>query len=81
MIVDRMGVVKLLENAKVASFVSITMIATGTGTILDWVPDDIGKLSILIGIVLSCVLIFTHIRKSNLQSEKTKLEIERLKDD
>ena len=53
--------------------------STGLGMVLDYIPDDIGKLASCVGIVLSSVLIYTHIRKGRAEYEKIKLETEKLK--
>ncbi len=66
---------EIANNPKVASGVSAMTTGTGLGTILEWIPDDIGKLATLVGIILSCVLIYTHWRKGRIEYSKTKLEI------
>ena len=50
----------LASSPKVAACVSGATTASGLGTILEWIPDDIGKLATLIGICLSAVLIYSH---------------------
>jgi len=45
------------------------------GTILDLIPNEIGKLATLVGILLSIVLIYAHI----LAVHKTRIEIEILR--
>lgn len=67
---------ELASNPKVASAVSAATTATGLGTILDWIPNDIGKLATVAGIILSSVLIYTHWRKGQIEYKKTQLEIE-----
>ena len=73
------GLIELGQSAKVASLVSTVTTGTGLGTILDLIPHNIGKLATLVGIVLSLVLIYTHLRKGHLEYKKTLLEIEILK--
>ena len=65
-----------ISSPKVATGVSATTTGTGIGTLIDWIPSDIGKLATLVGIALSLVLIYTHLRKGRIEYKKTKLEIE-----
>lgn len=51
---------ELAHNPKIAAGVSTVTTGTGLGTVLDFIPDDIGKLATLIGIVLSFILIRVH---------------------
>lgn len=71
---------ELASNPKVASTVSAVTTGTGVGTVLDWIPDGIGKLATLVGIVLSLVLIYTHWRKGRIEYRKTLLEIKILEE-
>ena len=70
----------LLNDIKVAWLTGVGTMGTGIGTILEMIPENIGKLATLIGIILSVVLIFTHFRKGLVEYEKTKLEIVILKE-
>jgi len=66
---------QLATNPKIASAVSAATTGTGLGTVFDLIPNDIGKLATLVGIVLSTVLIYTHWRKGRIEYRKTQLEI------
>lgn len=70
---------ELVSNPKVAAGVSAMTTSSGFATFLDWIPNDIGKLATLVGIVLSLVLIYTHLRKGRIEYKKTQLEMEILK--
>jgi len=70
-----MSIDTLLNDIKVAISVAIATCSSGLATILEWVPTDIGKLATLVGILLSIVLIITHIRKSRQDNEKHKAEM------
>lgn len=76
----REGLQQLASNPKIASGVSAMTTGSGLGTLLDLIPDDIGKLATLVGIVLSVVLIYTHWRKGRIEYKKTQLEILILKE-
>lgn len=68
----------MLENTKVAATVATGTTASGVSSLLDIIPDDIGKLATLVGIALSMVLIYFHIRKGRLEKKKLELEIRKL---
>lgn len=76
----RESAAQLTIDQRIASLVSV--VTTGMGMIisLDWIPNDIGKLATLVGILLSVVLIYTHWRKGRIEYKKTQLEIELLKE-
>ncbi len=74
------GLAELAQNPKIASVVSTVTTGTGLGTFLDVIPNDIGKLATLVGIVLSSTLIYTHWRKGRIEYQKTQLEILVLKE-
>lgn len=76
----RSAVEQVVSSPKIAGGVSAVTTGSGVGTILDLIPDDIGKLATLIGIILSLVLIYTHWRRGRVEFEKTRLEIAILKE-
>lgn len=74
------------QNVKLAASTSLATATTGTITWLEWIPSDIGKLATLIGIALSTILIYTHIKKAQRDKElhiiemaKKQLELEQLR--
>lgn len=66
---------ELVSNPKVAHAIATGTAGSGIGTMFNLIPDDIGKVATLIGIVLSVVLIFVHTRKaiSNWKIDKVNL--------
>lgn len=74
-----MSVSNLISDVRTGAAVSTATAGTGLSTILEWIPNDIGKLASVVGIVLSLVLIYTHTRKGRLEREKIELDIELLK--
>jgi len=68
------GVEQIATDIKMATASAAMTTGTGTATFLDYIPTDIGKLATLIGIILSSVLIYTHIRKYNLEKKSHKLD-------
>lgn len=73
----RETVEQIAHNPKVAGLVGTATTGTGMGTIFDIIPDDIGKLATVVGIILSCILIRTHwtnMKKANLELEMLREE-------
>lgn len=67
-----------LHDVNVGVTTAAGTIGTGLATALNWIPDDIGKLATLVGIILSVVLIWNHWRKGRNEERKNRLEIEML---
>lgn len=63
------------QEPKVAVGVSAATTGSGLGYLFDWIPSEIGKLATLIGIILSLVLIYTHIRRGLVEYRKGELDI------
>lgn len=53
--------------------------AAGTAQFLNLIPDDIGKLASVVGIVLSLVLIVANVIKIRQDLQKGRLEMEALR--
>lgn len=70
-----MSVTDLMSDIKIAWVTVMGTVGSGLGTILEMIPNDVGKLATVVGIVLSSVLIYTHWRKGRIEYTKTKLEI------
>lgn len=75
-----MSATNLVSDIKIAWVTVMGTIGSGLGTVLEMIPNDIGKLATLVGIILSSVLIYTHFRKGRIEYEKTHLEILILKE-
>ena len=75
-----MNISEIATDTKVAIVIATGTTSTGIGSVLDWIPDDVGKLATVVGIVLSVVLIRTHWRKGNLEYKRLRMEIALLKD-
>lgn len=68
-----------MQSPKIAAVVSAATTTTGAGTIFDWIPDDIGKLATVMGLMLSVILIRVHLKmleKINLENEAMRAEKE-----
>lgn len=57
----REQLIELAQNPKIGTTVAAATSTSGLGTFLDLIPNDIGKLATLLGIVLSIVLIYANI--------------------
>lgn len=68
---------RILTDAKTAIGASAATITTGTATSLQWIPDDIGKLATLLGVILTSILIITHSFKLYHEQKNAKLREER----
>ena len=51
------------QDVRAGAGVAATTTTTGTMTWLEMIPTDIGKLATVIGIILSTVLIWTHLEQ------------------
>ena len=59
--------------------VAVASMTTGAGTVLDWIPDGIGKLATLVGIGLS--ILIACVQNVKFKKELLELEIMRRKED
>lgn len=66
------------SNPKVATGVAAGTVGSGLAHIIDYIPDNIGKLAAFVGVVLSIVLIYQHMRRAYSQRQIEALEIEKL---
>lgn len=63
------------SSVKVAASTSIATAGTGAAAWLEWIPSDIGKLATLIGVILSSILIYAHIKKLQRDKELHAVEM------
>ena len=68
----------IVTDAKAATLIATGTISTGLGHVLDVIPNEIGKLATVVGILLSIVLIYTHSRKGPMVRESIRLQNENL---
>ena len=64
------------ENTKAAASISTATTAAGLGTVLNYIPDVLGSVATMAGIMLSWFLI----RKVRMETRKIKLEMEVLRE-
>ena len=72
-----MNAIEIAQNPKTGAVVSTMTTTTGLGTVLDWIPSDIGKLATLVGILLSLTLIYVHLSRIRMEKRRELVEIER----
>ena len=63
----------IISDPKIGGAVAATTTGSGLAGLLDWLP--LSEVATIVGIILSCVLIYTHLRKGRIEYEKTRLEI------
>lgn len=69
----------VVQSPKVAATVSTVTTGSGIATFLNLIPADIGKLATVVGIILSLILIVSHLVKSYRDGKKHEIEMEILK--
>ncbi len=71
----------MIQDVKTAVVVATGTTGAGVSSWLELIPNDIGKLATIAGIILSIVLIYSHIGKGRLERRKLELEIRKLEAD
>lgn len=70
-----MNITGLLQDIKIAIVTSGMTTLGGISHIIELIPDTLlSKITLMTGICLSIVLIYTHLRKGNAELEKLRLE-------
>ena len=67
------------QNPKIAATVSAGTIGSGTLTVLEWIPANIGSIASMVGIVLSSVMIYIHLKQHFLKMKLLQKELEETK--
>lgn len=62
----------ILDSQPVGYVVAGSTTATGLSTWLNLIPNEIGKLATLVGVILSITIIVMHIRRMRLDAEKAQ---------
>lgn len=71
------GLIEIALGAKTGQIVAGSTVGTGLGTWLDLIPSEIGKLATLVGIVLSLVLIRSHLQRIKLDAQTAKVALKK----
>lgn len=64
----------ILEGPKMAYAVAAGTAGAGMGTMFDFIPDDIGKLASMVGLLLSVLVFALQIRKHILEERRFRRE-------
>jgi|TARA_R110000764_G_scaffold212144_4_gene298404 hypothetical protein len=67
---------QIIANAPTSAAVVAGTVVSGTAGWLDLIPDDISKLSALVGIALSLVLGWYHIKIGNAKLKQMQAELD-----
>lgn len=73
------NLMNIVVAPKTAATVAGATATTGFSTLMAWLPSSIGEVASLVGIVLSTVLIYVHIRRSNTEKRESDIKIAILK--
>ena len=68
--------INFLTDIKAAWIVAGAGATTGTASLLDFIPDDIGKLGTMISMALGVVLIASHVIKGIREHRIGKIELQ-----
>lgn len=68
-----------LLDGRIGSGVATGTIGSGVATWLNVIPNEIGKLATLVGIILSITLIIMYIRKMRQEARESDLKLELLR--
>lgn len=69
------------EDPKAGMAVAATTVGAGAFDLLNWIPDDIGKLGVLLGLVLTVVVVRLQLKRSQLTDLEIELARKKLKSD
>lgn len=64
----------MMTDTRIAAPIATLTAATGVAEWMKWIPNDIGKLATLVGIILSVVLIISHTTKGIIAVKKYRNE-------
>jgi hypothetical protein len=68
-----------IQSPKTAQIVAGTTIGSGTLTVLEWIPANIGTIASIVGIILSTVLIYVNLKQHFLKMKILQKELEETK--
>lgn len=70
----------ILDSQPVGYVVAGSTTATGLSTWLNLIPNEIGKLATLVGVILSITIIVMHVRKMRQEARESALREEILRE-
>lgn len=68
---------KVIKHPITGGVAATSTMTVSCADMLHWIPKDIGKLGVLVGIALSCVLIVVNIRKSYIDGKLAEAQLRR----
>jgi len=69
----------VIQSPRTAATVGGATTGSGVLTVLEWIPLHIGSVASIVGIVLSSVMIFIHLRQHFLKMKLLQKELEETK--
>jgi hypothetical protein len=70
------GIMQLATDAKFGITTTVTTTSTGIGTLINWIPQDIGKLTTVVGAIVSIFIVWISYQKHKRDKELAKLDKE-----
>ncbi len=67
-------ILNFVESKVSAILTSAGTVLTGVSSAMEWIPEVLGFIATFIGIILSVVLIYTHLRNGRAEHKKIKTE-------
>ena len=69
----------MMTDSRIAGPIATLTTTTGVAEWLNWIPNDIGKLATLVGILLSLVLIGTHLTRAVLDYRRHRAKMDAIR--
>lgn len=67
-----------LQSQKTGAIVAAGTTSTGAASLLGWIPEEITKLSALVGVVLAIVMIIIHVTKEARERQESRLRVQQM---
>ena len=68
-----------IQSPKIAATVAGATTGSGILTVLEWIPSNIGSVASMVGIILSSVMIYVHLKQHFLKMKILQKELEETK--
>ena len=74
----KIWLIEQIQNPKVGAFVAAATTTSAGGSIFGWIPHEIARFSLLIGIILSSTIIVVTVAKEARDRQKHRLEVQKM---
>ena len=69
----------VIQSPKIAAAVAGVTTGSGILTVLEWIPQNIGSIASMVGIILSSVMIYVHLKQHFLKMKLLQKELDETK--